>query len=704
MNKQSRKGDNTDKFNKKQNPEILEKTVDDHAVEKSFKDRLNSFKHYVSAKFKEIRYRDIALCAAVSWIVVLILEILGRHSFINALGFMVTEIGFYFANFAIVLSSVTLCLFFKRRYFALSMVLLVWLGLGIANGIILSFRNTPLAWVDLSIVFMAFEIMNSYVKIYQVILGIVGVVLVLSGIVLIAKYAPKRNPNYVTATLIQLCAVVVCVVSVCVTHYLYTDPEIFLDMPQAYKNYGFVYCFSSSAVNRGVAEPDDYTPDKVKAVVDAVTDADTPPKPDVEPNIIYVQLESFFDVKNMKDVTYSEDPLPNFTRLKSECSSGYLRIPGLGGGTCNSEFEVLTGMSVGMFGTGEYPYNTITQEHTVGSVCYELKDYGYSTHAIHNHTGTFYNRHINYRNLGFDTFTSIEYMSDVERNPNNWAKDKILTKEILKCLDSSEDRDFVFAVSVQGHGNYPSEVIDPNQTIYVTSPMNDIEYRIGYEYYINQLREMDEFIGELITTFENYDEPVVLVLYGDHLPAFNITKEQLKNESLFETEYVIWANYSIPVNDEYLCAYQLNSRVTEMLGFKGNYINSLHRYFKNDKKDPDYANALQLLIYDQLYGDNYAYDGVTPFKTIDTQYGVEPIEINSVELKGTSTVIRGTGFTEKSVVFIDDTEMTTSYLNEKILVVRDVFAEDGDMVYVGQMTSDGVVLSQTEEYEFKLAP
>ena len=42
--------------------------------------------------------------------------------------------------------------------------------------------------------------------------------------------------------------------------------------------------------------------------------------------------------------------------------------------------------------------------------------------------------------LGFDSFTSKEYMPDVsDTTPTGWVKDYVLTDEILKCLDSSDD-------------------------------------------------------------------------------------------------------------------------------------------------------------------------------------------------------------------------------------------------------------------------
>ena len=40
---------------------------------------------------------------------------------------------------------------------------------------------------------------------------------------------------------------------------------------------------------------------------------------------------------------------------------------------------------------------------------------------------------------------------------------------------------------------------------------------------------MDDFIQELVETLEDYDEPVVLVMYGDHLPTMGLTAEDVEN-------------------------------------------------------------------------------------------------------------------------------------------------------------------------------
>lgn len=660
--------------------------------------KLKSMMTFIYSKLKDIKYTDFMICVLISFVMTFVLEALGRHSIPLAFSFMIYHVGFFVSNFSIMLCTITLCLFFKRRYFALSLVLLLWLGLGVTNCIILTYRNTPLAAVDFSIVKSALDIMNAYVKPIQIISICSMVLVAVVVIVLVLKYAPKKKPNFFSASLYMAISVIVCVAAMISSYSIYSDPECFANLPEAYKNYGFAYSFSCSAVNRGVDKPETYSEEAVKELVGKI-DNPSGTKSNVNPNIIYIQLESFFDVNYMENLEYNTNPIPVYTKLKEENSSGFLRIPGLGGGTCNAEFEVLTGMSVGMFGTCEYPYKTITLNHTASSLPYELKKLGYSTHAIHNHTGTFYDRHRNYANLGFDTFIPVEYMHDVERNANNWAKDKILIGETFKCLNSTEGRDFVFGVSVQSHGNYPTEVIEENQPIVVTKGLeDDPEYKVGYEYYINQLHEMDMFVGELVDAIKKFREPTVLVLYGDHLPAMSISKEDLLNKDLFQTEYVVWANYDIPVEDEDIQAYQLTSRVTKMLGIDGSYVNKLHNFYREDMANPQYDADLQMLMYDELYGSNYAYGGASPYLRTDIKYGLEPFYITSASVGNTATTLKGTGFTEKSKVFVDNVLVPATYVDTNTLMLSKTVAKAGDEIYVAQRCSDKHILGKTEIY------
>ena len=167
----------------------------------------------------------------------------------------------------------------------------------------------------------------------------------------------------------------------------------------------------------------------------------------------------------------------------------------------------MTGLSVKFFGPGEYPFKSVLKEKTGESIAFDLKSMGYSTHAIHNHRALFYNRNEVFNNIGYDTFTSLEYMSDVPKTPKNWAKDTILTRQILDAMNSTKERDYIYTISVQGHGKYPTEQIIKNPKITVTdAPSEELKWK--YEYYVNQVYEMDQFIKQLTEALYNYDEDV----------------------------------------------------------------------------------------------------------------------------------------------------------------------------------------------------
>ena len=112
------------------------------------------------------------------------------------------------------------------------------------------------------------------------------------------------------------------------------------------------------------------------------------------PNILFLQLESFFDPTLVNYLNISEDPIPTFRKLMKEYSSGYYKVPSVGAGTANTEFESITGMSMHYFGPGEYPYKSILRETTCESAPYVLKNLGYTTHAVHNNEANFYGRRV----------------------------------------------------------------------------------------------------------------------------------------------------------------------------------------------------------------------------------------------------------------------------------------------------------------------
>ena len=273
----------------------------------------------------------------------------------------------------------------------------------------------------------------------------------------------------------------------------------------------------------------------------------------IKPNIIIVQLESFINPNWITDIKLNKNPVSNLESLSNEFTSGLISVPVLGGGTANTEFEVITGMSAEFFGSGGFPYNTIASKKAIPSLAYTLRDLGYSSNSLHNHEGKFYSRDVVYQNLGFDSFTPIECMSTPERTPVGWAKDSVLIDEICNILISTDNSDLIFGISIQGHGGYPSDYIEDKE-VYITNDYSK-DNKNSLEYYINQIYEMDQFIGNLIEAVNELNEPTIIVLYGDHFPAIGLSESNISIRTLKKTPYLILDNMNLARENKDISAY-----------------------------------------------------------------------------------------------------------------------------------------------------
>jgi hypothetical protein len=463
------------------------------------------------------------------------------------------------------------------------------------------------------------------------------------------------------------------------------------------------YGFFSTWLRKGISKPHDYSKEAVDEIfepgeLDTMT-SDTVANigPDSAggsfPNIVFLQLESFIDPTEVRGLTFSEDPVPYFRELKARYSSGYMEAPVKGGGTANTEFEILTGMSCREFGPGEYPYKSVLKDRACETMAYDLKDLGYATHAIHNHRGAFYDRNKVFANLGFDDFTSLEYMNYVSKTQKNFATDDVLTGEILGALEATQGKDYVYAISVQGHGEYPKSPLIKDPRITVKGTVSE-EQMYGWEFYLEQIREMDEFLRMLTEELEGYDEDVLLVLYGDHLPALYLLDEQMKSGDTFDTEYVIWSNFDLPKQDKDLSAYQLSAEVQARVGLR----QGLFTVFHQDKADTAaYQKNLHLLQYDILYGGIYAYNGKNPFSPTSMKMGYKPIRVKEIVEVSDEYYISGEGFTPFSKVTLDGKVLDTIFIGPTTLRLEEKVDSDraGDMK-VSQVEKYNAILSTTE--------
>lgn len=626
------------------------------------------------------------------------IEAISRHSLWKAVDFMKERPLVFLYNAFLIFTTTLIVYLFRRRVFWRTILFIFWMGLGIINGVLLSNRVTPFTGPDLHLITDAFQIADRYLSPFFFVVVVIVAVLAVIGLIILFFKGPRYQGKMRYKLNIPLIAVGIAAFAG--TTKLALEKRVlsnyFGNIAFAYEDYGYPYCLATTVFNTGIGLPRDYSEEAVENIVKS--EESLPETGEKRPNILFLQLESFFDPELVEYLNISEYPIPNFRKLMQEYSSGYFKVPSVGAGTANTEFESITGMSMRYFGPGEYPYKSILKETTCESAAYVLKSLGYGTHAIHNNEANFYGRKNVFANLGFDSFTSEEYMSEQDdTNPNDWVRDHNLTKYILQAMESTEGPDYVYTISVQGHGDYPEEPVLENPKITVSGASSQAE-NYKWEYYCNQIYEMDQFIKELTDELSKLDEDVVLVMYGDHLPTMGLTVTDVKNKYLFQTEYVIWDNMGLEKQDKNLAAYQMAAEVMDRVGIHEGNVFRFHQARRNTK---NYQVDLEMLQYDILYGEKYVYGGKNPFERVKMHLGVEDAQLDSIEkISDGQYYIKGKNLTQSAFLEVNGELVAANFVDENTLLLLDTELKENDTVDIAIRSNSSThrVLTRTEKY------
>ena len=666
---------------------------------------------------------NVVLFALYTLILVFVMELFSRGSIEATYSFFRHSFKIFLYNSLIVAATLSPCFLFKRRLFAFSIVSLIWIILGIANNMILTFRGTPLTFSDFGMIKSAIELSDQYLSkntMILIILLFISLILILCFVFLKCKKVKVRYFR-------SLCFLFIFFITFkLLLNYGLKENIIsknFWDITGGYKQYGFSYSFFNSAINTGIHKPTGYSQNTITDIKDElsllaaesyntvslntsaeITDDSSIKETEIDnsnstikPNIILIQLESFINPNWITDITLNKNPVSNFESLSQEFSSGLLAVPALGGGTANTEFEVITGMSTDFFAAGEFPYNTIASKKAIPSLAYTLKDLGYSANSLHNHEGKFYSRDLAYKNLGFDSFTPIECMNVPERTPVGWAKDSVLIDEICNIITSTDNPDLVFGISVQGHGNYPNDELEDKE-IYITNDYSKSN-KNSLEYYINQVYEMDQFVGDLIEAVNNLNEPTVIAFYGDHFPAVGIEQSEVSINTLKSTPYLIWDNMNLPKTDKDIEAYDLTSVILNKLSLTNTTLSILHNSDLDDETKKEYLNQLE---YDMLYGKNYTSEYEELIPSSNYKIGFKDISISSVEVYNEDNIlIKDENFNTYSNVYVNDKYVEKTFIDSNTLAIPRSSCNDGSTVQVRQPSATGsTVFSYSNEVIF----
>ncbi len=449
---------------------------------------------------------------------------------------------------------------------------------GMTEHYVLTFRNVPLFPWDLKSVGTAATIVDNYdfSFTYAIAASICALMLILIlGFKFKSKISfdfdsIKENFRKQTGIFVRVVAcLLVLVILGGYVYYLnldrsYTDFGMYpyLFTPKVvYSRNGFTVAFLSMLRYLNVSKPDGYSDEQLEALK-AISDTYAKEQnedinSDAEkPNIIVIMNEAFSDLSVLTGTELETNVpyMPFLDSLEENTVKGNLHVSVLGGNTANTEFEFLTGLSMAYLPTGSIPYQQYI-DGELPSLASQLKDLGYDTLALHPYNSTGWDRNTVYPWMGFDKSifrTALKNATILRQYVTDISVYRYIINEFGK---KDDDPMFVFNVTMQNHGSYTKTYENFNyQSVTVKGLENDVKLST----YLSLIRESDDAIKYLISYFEHYDEPTIIMMFGDHQPAATVSSKLLKKygvklneedindvEKRYIVPFYIWANYDI---------------------------------------------------------------------------------------------------------------------------------------------------------------
>lgn len=268
-----------------------------------------------------------------------------------------------------------------------------------------------------------------------------------------------------------------------------------------------------------------------------------------KPNIVVVMNETFSDLSiydSIKDAGY-DGPQYLKSLYPDSILHGTLQVSAMGGGTCNSEFETLTGNSMAFIGSGVYPYETYNMN--IDNLVSQLKGQGYDTHAIHPAAGSNWNRDGVYSAFGFDTFDDEATFAGATRFRNR-IDDASTYSKTLEYFNGSDTPQFIFDVTLMGHSGYETGLVPEDKRVNCTVNGLDEKNQNKLNEYLATSNEEDAQLKMLIDGIKKSKKPTIVLFFGDHQPALSEaiggeSDDIVQTEMQWQTCYTMWANYDV---------------------------------------------------------------------------------------------------------------------------------------------------------------
>lgn len=520
---------------------------------------------YSGGSFKAL----IILCGSIFILGFLRLEVRGKHIlrgiYVTALvivpvatffiGQIMQDISFFSVPFIRVILNIVIVLILQFVALLISKSLRLSLTLGcvvptlatLANTYVFRFRGNALMFSDLLSIRTAANVAAEYdftptpPMLYAVILAAI----LMLGVYCLPPLSVPRTKGNIGG---QAGAILLCI-AVLLLGSAQQRAEHWNNDGAVYNGYLLNFILQIKEVF--VSKPEGYEGDSVELLEMQYTGEST--EYVLHPDIIVIMDESFADFSVFGNNLFSSEDITSFINsMQDNTIQGYLYASVFGGGTPNSEYELLSGNTMAFLPFGSIPYQQFISEGAYSLVSV-LKEQGYDCIAMHPYYANGWMRNTVYPMMGFDETYFLDDFPQ-ENLIREYVSDQEMFEEIIRLHQQQDENTplFLFGVTMQNHGGYTYE--GPNYEPTITLEGYSQEYPEA-EQYLSLIHETDTAVEYLIEYFSSIDRDVVIVFYGDHMPkvenafyeelnggAFDTLDEQMRKQMV---PFFIWANYDI---------------------------------------------------------------------------------------------------------------------------------------------------------------
>jgi len=433
-------------------------------------------------------------------------------------------------------------------------------GLYIVNSYVEQYRGRSIFISDFKAVSVALKVANTYsFKLSNAMICLI----ILSCIVVYLLIKVNKNKLNKWIRVLFLPVGVVAILLVFNTE-AYRDAKFSswdTDIMYHYKRQGMILSMVKYYQQYKVEKPENYSKEEANRILNNANNNEKlfetyGNKPDT---ILMIMNESFSNMEQFNtDLDFSTTPY--LDSLEDNIIRGNVYVSVRGGGTCNTEFESLTGLSMSLLPLNIYPFQNYLNK-PVASIASYFTDLGFKTSSLHLESGNNWNRKQVYSNLGLTPFYTIDdYDEDEIETVKTKATDSFNYKKLIEIEQNmNSDLEFIFNVTIQNHGGY-----DLTEDMITTVDLSRFGNHSSAEVFLSLMKMSDEAIHDLVDYYENSDKKTMIVIFGDHQPTLKSeTEEWLMRDSegildKYRTPFYIITNYPI--------------QSTDIGGFSSNYI------------------------------------------------------------------------------------------------------------------------------------